>query len=288
MNGLLVVGQFDALDLVQFLDAALHLLGLGGLIAESVDKRFEMIDPVLLIFVRRFQLRPPLGLLRDVVIVIPGVEKRALVPDFQNAIHGNVQKIAVVRDHHKGVGIIRQIIFQPVARFQVQMVGRLIEQQQVRLGQQKFRQAQAHLPAAGKLLRRAIQIVAAKTQSAEDLARLRLEGIAIVILKLGLNAVVAVHHLLVFVAASDRSPPSGASAFPSPFQFPAGVRKPRGIPPSPCAPKAPCHPAADIRSSSPWKRSRSLHRASRCPPAPSTASICPCHSRPPARRARHC
>ena len=40
VDGLLLGGNFDALDLFQFLDAALHLLGLGGLVAEAVDEGF--------------------------------------------------------------------------------------------------------------------------------------------------------------------------------------------------------------------------------------------------------
>ena len=50
-------GNLDAVDLLQFLDAALHLLGLGGLVAEAVDEGFQLLDLVLLVAVGRFQLR---------------------------------------------------------------------------------------------------------------------------------------------------------------------------------------------------------------------------------------
>ena len=43
--------NLDSLDLLQFLDAALHLLGLGGLVAEAVDERFQLLDSVALILV---------------------------------------------------------------------------------------------------------------------------------------------------------------------------------------------------------------------------------------------
>ena len=57
MNGLLFGRELDALDLVQFLDAALHLLGLGGLIAEAVDEGFQLLDALALVAVGGFQLR---------------------------------------------------------------------------------------------------------------------------------------------------------------------------------------------------------------------------------------
>ena len=46
-----------------------------------------------------------------------------------------------------------EIALQPIAGFEVKVVGGLIEQQQARLLQQQLGQSDAHLPAAGKLLR---------------------------------------------------------------------------------------------------------------------------------------
>ena len=57
VDGLLFGGQFDALDPFQFLDAALHLLGFGGLVAEAVDEGFQLLDAVALVAIGGFQLR---------------------------------------------------------------------------------------------------------------------------------------------------------------------------------------------------------------------------------------
>ncbi len=56
--------HFDALDLFELLDARLHLLGLGGLVAEAVDEGFELLDALALVFVRVHQLGAALFLLR--------------------------------------------------------------------------------------------------------------------------------------------------------------------------------------------------------------------------------
>ena len=45
----LFLWNLDALDLFEFLDARLHLLGLGGLRAEAVNERFKMLDLIALI-----------------------------------------------------------------------------------------------------------------------------------------------------------------------------------------------------------------------------------------------
>ena len=66
--------NLDALDLVELLDAALHLLRLGRLIAEAADEGLEMVDVLALVFVRRLQLRAPLGFLLQVFLVVAVVD----------------------------------------------------------------------------------------------------------------------------------------------------------------------------------------------------------------------
>ena len=55
----------------------------------------------------------------------------ALVPDFGNLVNGDVEKITVVGDQHKRVGIMRQILFQPVAGFEIKVIRGLVQQQQI-------------------------------------------------------------------------------------------------------------------------------------------------------------
>ena len=105
MDGLFFRRDFDALDLLQFLDAALHLLGFGGLVAEAVDEDFQLLDAVALVVVSGFELRAALGLLRQIFVVIAGVEMDSLVPDLDDLVDGDVEEIAVVGDQHEGVGI---------------------------------------------------------------------------------------------------------------------------------------------------------------------------------------
>ena len=63
MNHRFFLRQLDALDLLQFLDAALHLLRLCGLVAKAVDEGLQMLDVLPLVAVGGFELRAPLLLL---------------------------------------------------------------------------------------------------------------------------------------------------------------------------------------------------------------------------------
>ena len=128
MNGPLVGRNLDAFDFLELLDAGLHLPGLGGLVAEAVDEGLQLFDAFALIAVGGFKLRAALVLLPQVGIVVAAIELYALVPDLDRTIHRDVQKIAVVRDQHVGVRVVSEIGFEPVARFQIQVVGGLVQQ----------------------------------------------------------------------------------------------------------------------------------------------------------------
>ena len=106
MDGLFFRRDLDALDLLEFLDAALHLLGLGCLVTESVDEDFKLLDAITLILVRCLQLLVALSLLRQKFVVIAGVVPETLVPDFGDFVDSHIQEVAVMRDQQECIGII--------------------------------------------------------------------------------------------------------------------------------------------------------------------------------------
>ena len=123
-----------------------------------------------------------------------------LVPQLQNAAHRDIQKIAVVRNQHDGVRIIRQVLLQPVAGFQIEVIGRFVEQQQVGLFEQQLGQRDAHLPAAGEFLGAALPIALAEAEAAEDGTHLGFDGVAVARAELAFRAMKAVRHGGVFGA----------------------------------------------------------------------------------------
>ena len=198
MNRLLFRRNLDALDLLQFLDAALHLLRLGRLVAEAVDEDFQLLDAFALVAVRGFQLLAPLRLLRQILVVVAGVEEDLLVPDLDRLLHRHIEKVAIVRDQHERVRIVVEILFQPVARFEIEMVGRLVEQQQVRFLQQQLRQRDAHLPAAGELVGQPRPVFFAEAETSQHRSDFGLDRVAVARPEFVLDPVVAVRDMRVF------------------------------------------------------------------------------------------
>ncbi len=110
-------------------------LGLHGLLAG----RFLL----LLDFESLFLLLQP-----GRIVALPGDAVAAV--QLQDPAGDVIEKIAIVGDGHDGAGVFGQEAFQPGHALRVQVIGRFIEQQHVRVGQQQFAQGDAPAFAAGE------------------------------------------------------------------------------------------------------------------------------------------
>ena len=90
------------------------------------------------------------ALLGQPVRVVALVRNTGAAVQFQNPLSSVVQEVAIVGDSHHGAGVALQELLQPVHRFSVQVVGRLIKQQHVGLGEQQTAQGHAALLTAGQ------------------------------------------------------------------------------------------------------------------------------------------
>ena len=127
----------------------MRLGGLGGLGLEAGDERLDVAALVVLLLleleVEALLLAP--GLLE--LVVAAGVEGELALREMQDGRDGAVQQLAVVADDEDGVGVVAQIVLEPQRAFEVEIVGGLVEQQQVGLGEQHGGERHAHAPAAG-------------------------------------------------------------------------------------------------------------------------------------------
>ncbi len=183
MDRLLIFRHFDALDLVEFLDAALHLLGLGGLVAKAIDEGLKLLDAVALARVVLCKLFAPFGLLLDVFLVAARVKPHALVPHLDDLADRHIEEVAIVRDEDERARIAAQVILQPVARFEIKVVRRLVQQQQRWLLKQQLGQRNAHLPSATELIGLPGPVVLAEAEPAEHRPHLRIQVVEIVLLQ---------------------------------------------------------------------------------------------------------
>ena len=144
----------DRLELGQPLDARLRLRGLAGLGPEAIDEALQMRAFGLLLGPGR-GLQPGLfGAPRFEIVVAAGVKLELAFAQMQDGVDRIVQKLAVVADDHGGMRIFLQPRFEPQRALEIEIVGGLVEQQQIGLREQRRGERHAHAPAAGKFRHR--------------------------------------------------------------------------------------------------------------------------------------
>ena len=96
-------------------------------------------------------LLQPLLLLRQPGRVVALVGNAAAAVELEDPAGDVVEEVAVVGDDQDRAGIVAQMAFEPRHGFRIEMVGRLVEQQQVRLVEQQPAQRDAAALAAREL-----------------------------------------------------------------------------------------------------------------------------------------
>ena len=82
--------------------------------------------------------------------VVAGVGKRAPLVDLDDPRGDDVEEVAIVSHEDHRTGKAFEIIFQPADRLGVEVVGRLVEQQQIRLASERAAERDAAFFTAGK------------------------------------------------------------------------------------------------------------------------------------------
>ena len=173
------VRRGDAFQPLQRLDAALRLLGLAGLGAEAADEVLEVGDLLLLLRKGLVLLRSALGTGAFEAVVVAGVAVDHLVVHVGDAVDAGVEELSVVRHQQDAAGVAREVLLQPQDGFEVEVVGRLVQQQQVGAAHQGAGQVEAHAPAAGEARHRARQLLGAESQPVEQLRGTGRGGVAL-------------------------------------------------------------------------------------------------------------
>jgi hypothetical protein len=190
-------GRLDPLDLVHLLGPALHLAGLGGLGLESLDEAQVLGQGGLLLLVLGLALggiqrpRPLVG------VVVARVRSHLSTVDLDDAAHHAVHHVAVVAGQQDGARVVAQPALQPDDALDVQVVGGLVQQQQLGAGQQQAGELHAHPPAAGQRRHGARQLVLPEAQAVQDRGGAGLQVVTPARGELALHLAVALDHLVV-------------------------------------------------------------------------------------------
>src|SRR6185437_2310714 len=109
VNRLFLGRHLDLGHALELLDAALHLRGLGGGVAEAVDEDLELLAPLLLVLVGGADLGQAVVLLAQEAGVVSGVERDLGLGHVGDAVHHGIEEVAIVGDEQAGVGILAQV-----------------------------------------------------------------------------------------------------------------------------------------------------------------------------------
>ena len=192
----MALGQDDELlfNLLDLADALLRLGCLGGLVAKLVDEDLHVGDVALLGSALGAHLLQVVLALLKVAAVVAGVGGHAAVLEGGHVVDAGVHEGAVMADDEDGAIVVGDKAAQPLDTLEVQVVGGLVQQQQVGVAQEELCQRDAHLPAAGELGAQVLKVGDLKTQAGQDLAGVALEFVAAQMLKAVLDLAILVEE----------------------------------------------------------------------------------------------
>ena len=178
VHDLALLGQLDLLDLLERLHAALDLPGLGGVGREAVDEPLLLGEHRLLPRVRGLAVGLADGALALVEVVVARVHRDLAAVDLGDLRDDAVHEVAVVAGHQQRRGLRLEERLEPDDRLDVQVVGRLVHQQDVGLAEDHARHGDAHLPPAAERPDVAVDPLVVEAQAVEDLPRLAFNRVA--------------------------------------------------------------------------------------------------------------
>jgi hypothetical protein len=187
---------FHPLDLVQLLDPTLDLTRLGRLVTELADEPLHLLDLVGLVPLSGLELLLPEQLLGLVIVIVAHVQTEAPQLQLRDPVHHAVEKVPVVGDDHHRPLVSREEVLDPLEGLEVQVVGRFVQQEQVRRLEQESAQGDPHSPTARQRGQRGVELVGREAQPAQDRLGARVQAVAAQRLVLVLEVAVAVHEFL--------------------------------------------------------------------------------------------
>ena len=184
------------LDAIELLAAVFGLLVLLAVVV-AADEVLGLFDLDLLPFVSPLRDQQPLGLLRPVGGEVARVAVDGALEQLQGAVGHAVEEVAVVADQEHGRGALGQERFEPLGGLDIEVVGGLIQEHHVRLGQQQLGQHDPILLAAAERLDGLVERFAAETQPVQDALDLVVQVVGVAALHFVLEVVVAIGKALV-------------------------------------------------------------------------------------------
>src|SRR5688572_23365652 len=141
--------------------------------------------------------------LGHVLAVVAGVTVENAIFELQDRTGNGVEEVAVVRDDEDGAPRPLDEVLQPLYGAQIEVVGRLIEEDEIRLLHQQAGQGDAALLAARERAHRTLPVLGGETQRRDGRGRPRAVLVAAVPLELALKPAIAFHERVRWVVLGE-------------------------------------------------------------------------------------
>ncbi len=119
--------------------------------------------------------------------IIAAPEGKLRLIEMEDMVGDGIKEVAIVADDEDRRRIARQIVDEPERAFEIEIIGRLVEEQQVRRRKEHRRQRHAHPPAAGKFREWAALRLVIEAQTGKNMRRARRRGMGVDVDKAGLD-----------------------------------------------------------------------------------------------------
>ena len=126
-----------------------------------------------------FDLRAHLRLGHHHVVVSAGVGDDGLVIDVGDVGANAVEEVAIVRDDDQHAFVLVQKILQPVDRIEIEVVGRLVQQQRLRMSEERLRQQHADFLSARQLSTSCARALVGNVEALQQHRGVALGGVAV-------------------------------------------------------------------------------------------------------------
>ena len=173
-------GQLGGLQPLDFLAARRGLAGAGAG-AEPRDEVLQLRDLLLALRVLRFDAGADLGLGQHHVVVAAGIRDDGLIVDVGGVGADVVEEVAIVRDDDQRALVAHQELAQPVDRVEVEVVGRLVQQQRLGPAEQRLGEQDADLLAALQLRHLALVQLFRNVEPLQQDRRIALRAVAVLV-----------------------------------------------------------------------------------------------------------
>jgi hypothetical protein len=150
------------------LQAALSLLRLAGLGAPAIGEGLQLLALGDLLLARRHLLGLPFRPLPLERVVAARVKRQLAAIEVEDVVDDIVEEVALVADDDDRRPVAGKEVLQPQHGFQIEVVGRLVEQQQVGRGEKEGRKRDPHPPPAREAVERAMLHILVEAEADED------------------------------------------------------------------------------------------------------------------------